>query len=470
VAAINRTGKNVPGKKRFSKRLWFGVIAALVLVTLPVLPLNPFQGFSLRRVDLDSVKEMIGAALRRPSPNDQSFEQSRVATSTFMPGKSLPAQDIRILSLAVEQLNQQLRRFPDDPSLHNRIGILCAELGEFTSAIEHFNSAVDLCHQRILALASLKRDAAKSYDPRWESSILAGSQLNVELSAAHSNLARIYDKLGQHDRVVAQLDQLNHDIVFAGDFSGAGGFGHGPVFPIGHEARLTSSAASGLARAQAYLQARRLPEAIREYQNLSKTEPSLAIPHQQLGLIYIRNNDLAQAIPELEAAIRLDPQDSNTRNNLGFAYLARGDKQLANAEFSRACSLDPKNSDAAINLANLLSENGQYEQAIQILESTLVFNPRCAAAHNNLASLLSLTGKLPESIAEFETALSLKPDMSTAHYGLGLAFFKSQSYASAIKEFKAALSLNPALLDAQNKLEQAYRKNELAVSSAAGIN
>ncbi|PWT97970.1 MAG: hypothetical protein C5B53_07305 [Candidatus Melainabacteria bacterium] len=464
---INQAAKKPPAQKRFKKRLWLGAIAAIILVTLPVLPLNPFAGLNPNHIDLDSIKGMIETAFNKPSGHLAGVRQVKTNNS-YSPAPSVTAEDIRALSQAVDELNRQSNRFPDDPSLHNRIGIIYAELGEFSSAIEHFNTAVDLCHERLASLASKKEEVPKKGGVPG-GSILIGSQLNVELSAAHSNLARIYDRLGQHERVVAQLDQLNHDIAFAGDFSGPLKLGNS-FSSYAKESRLTSSSAYSLARAQALLQARRVPEAIQEYQNLINTEPKLAIAHQQLGLIYVRLNDLGSAIPELEAAIRLDPQDANTRNNLGLAYLSRGDKQLATTEFSQASKLDPKNIDAAINLANLLSENGQYEDAIETLRASLVFNPRSAAAHNNLASLLSLTGSLQESVSEFQTALSLRPDMSTAHYGLGLALFKSQSYQPAIKEFKAALALNPSLTDAQNKLEQAYRKNELAVSSAAGIN
>ena len=470
MPAIIQAAKKQPAEKRFPKRLWLGAIAAVALVTLPVLPLNPFVGFNPNHLDLDTIKGVIETAFNKPGGGEVANLQEVPANNNYLPGPGISTENIRALSQAVDQLNQQSRRFPDDPSLHNRIGIIYAELGEFASAIEHFNTAVDLCHERLASLASKKETLSKKGDTlSADSSILVGSQLNVELSAAHSNLARIYDRLGQHERVVAQLDQLNHDIAFAGDFSSPLKLGNG-FSPYSNEPRLTSTSAVGLARAQALLQARRVPEAIQEYQNLIKTEPKLATAHQQLGLTYLRLNDTASAIPELEAAIRLDPQDAGTRNNLGLAYLSRGDKELANTEFSQACKLDPKNIDAAINLANLLSENGQYQDAIDTLRASLTFNPRSAPAHNNLASLLSLTGNLQESVSEFQTALSLRPDMSTAHYGLGLALLKSQSYQPAIKEFKAALTLNPSLIDAQNKLEQAYRKNELAVSSAPGIN
>jgi tetratricopeptide (TPR) repeat protein len=469
LTGTNQTAGNLPNGKRFSKRLWFGAIAAVLLVTLPVLPPNPFTAFSPNRINVDTIKGMIGAALHQPFPGDADYNTDEANPSDFRPSANVAAEDVRSLSRAVEQLNGQISNFPDDPSLHNRIGILYAQLGEFPCAIEHFNHAIDLCHQRILSLSASKK-GGQAGGNNSETSVLAGSQLSVDLSAAHSNLARIYDAMGQHERVVAQLDQLNRDIVFAGDFSRSTKHGKGEALLTDGETRLTSSIAASLARGQALLQARRVPEAIQEYQNLIKSEPKVALAHHQLGLIFVRQNDLSSAIPELEAATHLEPQDANTRNNLGLAYLERGDKQLAKAEFSRACSLEPKNMDAAINLANLLAEDGEYESAIKTLKTSLAFNPRSAAGHNNFASLLSITGKLREAIAEFQVALSLKPDMSTAHYGLGLALFKSQSYQASIKEFKLALALNPALIDAQNKIEQAYRKNELAVNSAPGIN
>lgn len=467
MTATNRIAKNSTKRKRIPKRFWFGMLCAILLVTWPVLPPNPLSVFDPENLNWDNIKGMIVSFCRKPFTHGQAGDREGKATAMRQSAASVPPEDIRALSAAIDQLNQQIGRFPDDPSLHNRIGILYAQLGEFTLAIEHFNRTVDLCHERITSISRANKEAKKG-GLSDESSALAGAQLNVDLSAAHSNLARIYEKLGRHNQVVSQLDQLSRDITFAGEFS-ASIAGRGSNSLLNKEPRLTPTAAAGLARAQALLQARREPEAIQEYQKLISTEPKMAVAHEQLGLIFARHNDLASAISEFEVAAQLDPQDAETRNNLGLAYLSRGDRDLANAEFARACSLDPKNIDAAINLANLLSASGQYEQAIQTLQTSLAYNPRSAAGHNNLASLLSTTGRLRESIAEFHAALTLRPDMATAHYGLGLALLKAQSYPSSIREFKQALALNPALIDAHNKLEQAYRKNEMAVTSAPGI-
>jgi tetratricopeptide (TPR) repeat protein len=462
--------------QRRSKSSWllFLVFAAAIITTLPF-ALYPFSVGNLTgnlKSAVDTGK--LGALgwwdkLSHPvAPSERG--SSKLGT--------VPGSDVRLFTEAVRALSKQIEEKPNDPNLQNRIGIVYAQLGEYTEAIQHLQTAISLA--RAKAGASL--ETARTLDRKGDadgavSAMLESSQSHVELSAAHSNLARVYDRLGMHDRVLAQLDQLNYDIALAPDFARYRRPARTVIpEPVSSNAsdssnhRLNTVAASILARAQAFTQARRVSEAIHEYRRLISIDPQIAVAHQQLGLCDVMTNDSEGAITEFETAVRLDPSDANSHNDLGLALMSRQDTQAAKLEFAKALSLQPKHLDAAINLSNILATEGNTAAAEGILTKAASANPHSPIAHNDLATVLSLNGKPRQAVSEFEAALSINPNLASAHYGLGLALMELKSYPGAIREFKTSLALNPALVDAHNKIEMAYRKSEHTLSSGPGIN
>src|SRR6185369_14321437 len=90
------------------------------------------------------------------------------------------------------------------------------ELGELDAAVQHFQKAVSLSK---LGLAELDQKgkwlASQGRFSESPGVLVDSSRLNVELCAAHSNLARVYERLGQHTKVVLELDSLNKEAVIA---------------------------------------------------------------------------------------------------------------------------------------------------------------------------------------------------------------------------------------------------------------
>lgn len=377
--------------------------------------------------------------------------------------------DLKSLDTASDQLLDQINKNPSDPSLHNQVALIFAGMGDYTSAINHFEKAVQASRSQILLLTAQEESLRANKDNAGAAkAVLQVSKLNVELSAAHSSLARVYGELGQHDKVVSELDALNKDISFGSDLTKK----KTETIEVAHSSdpdhRLSAKALSSLARAQALMQAHRINEAMDEYKKVIASEPQSAIAHERLGLAALFVNNSYLAMQELETAIRLEPDRATTHNALGLAYQSEGDPQRAQVEFDKALSLNPKDSEAAFNLGTILAATGRYGPAEIAFKRTLEINPKSAMAHNHLGTLLSLSGNYRQAMQEFQAALNLQPDLASSHYGLGLALYNTKDYSASIREFKRALVLNPGLSDAHNKIEQAYRKS--GVASIGGVN
>jgi tetratricopeptide (TPR) repeat protein len=376
------------------------------------------------------------------------------------------SDDIATLDLASQQLLAAIEKDPNNPSLHNQLGLIYAESGQSDKAVQNFQKAIELARTQLTLLNAQEKAALSQRNSAATAKIvLSGSKLSNDLSAAHSSLARIYDKLGQHDRVVAELDMLNHDISFGSALSPTIAAKTAKDASPVH--RLSSECLQKLARAEALSQTNRFAEAMQLYKQVLKIDPQVGIAHEKLGLAAESSGNFWLAKQELQAALSLNPANANCNVHLGTVYQSLSEPAKARAEFLKALSIDPKNSLALFHLANICASQNQMPEAIRIYQKLVAVCPSMPAAHNNLAMSYSMQHDYPHAIDEYGRALALDPDLASSHYGLGMALYNVKDYRASISELKRALALNPSYLDAREKIELAYRKLNETSSSIA---
>ena len=77
-------------------------------------------------------------------------------------------------------------------------------------------------------------------------------------------------------------------------------------------------------------------EAIAEFSECLKIDPSLAVAYGARGLARVNKGDIGSAIADFDKAIELDPKDVVTYYNLACVYAPKGDKAKAIEYLSRA--------------------------------------------------------------------------------------------------------------------------------------
>ena len=393
------------------------------------------------------------AALQKASTAGHSGESALTGTSSAPPS----GNDIATLDLASQQLLAAIEKDPKNPSLRNQLGLIYSESGQSDKAVQNFQKAIELARTQLTLLNAQEKAAlAQKNSSATAQIVLSGSKLSNDLAAAHSSLARIYDKLGQHDRVVSELDMLNHDISF--------GSGLSPVIAAktANDAnpvhRLTPECLQKLARAEALTQANRMPEAMQLYKQVVKLDPQVAIAHERLGLAAEGSSNFWLAKQELQTALSLNPANANCEVHLGTVYQSLSEPAKAKSEFLKALSVDSKNALALFSLANIYASQNQLSDAVRTYQKLVVVAPSMPAAHNNLAMCYSMSHDYPRAIDEYGRALALDPELASSHYGLGMVLFNVKDYRASISELKRALALNPSYLDAREKIELAYKK------------
>jgi Flp pilus assembly protein TadD len=107
--------------------------------------------------------------------------------------------------------------------------------------------------------------------------------------------------------------------------------------------------ASGVAA----LQAGRMEEAQRHFVALTRSNPELAGPHANLGIVYRRAGKLDDAAAELQLAVQDNSQQAVYWNQLGIVYRLQGHFTKARSAYEKAIAIDPNYSTPKLNLGVL---------------------------------------------------------------------------------------------------------------------
>jgi tetratricopeptide (TPR) repeat protein len=103
-------------------------------------------------------------------------------------------------------------------------------------------------------------------------------------------------------------------------------------------------------------------------EEVAKTDPGLALPHLDLGILYTDSGRQAEALRELNAAVKLTPDDVNVHWRLGRLLKGMGKRDEAKAEFEKASSLHKATDDALLIRMNGAKMSGSKTQPARLAE------------------------------------------------------------------------------------------------------
>ena len=105
--------------------------------------------------------------------------------------------------------------------------------------------------------------------------------------------------------------------------------------------------------ALALMRAGHAADAERGFRALAQSNPELAGPHANLGLLARQAGHLPEAVKELEKATELAPGLATAWNQLGLAYRQSGEFTKARAAYEHAIAIAPNYATAVLNLGVL---------------------------------------------------------------------------------------------------------------------
>jgi tetratricopeptide (TPR) repeat protein len=112
--------------------------------------------------------------------------------------------------------------------------------------------------------------------------------------------------------------------------------------------------------------------------------------------LIVSDPDAAEAL--LREALTRDLFFGPAHNNLGVLYLKQDKLYEAANEFEWARKLLPGNPDPRINLALVLERAGRTDEALRAYEAALEVEPECVAAMQGAAALAIRAGRLDPKV------------------------------------------------------------------------
>jgi Flp pilus assembly protein TadD len=159
-------------------------------------------------------------------------------------------------------------------------------------------------------------------------------------------------------------------------------------------------------------------EDLAAYRRLLEAEPDNPLRHDAVASLAFEAGRVDEAIEQYVQSLRLNPSSASSHYNLGIAYSARGRRDQALAHFEQAVRLDPDYAQAHNNLGAILYLMGRGAEALEHYRRAVALRPDSVEARTNVAALLSAGGALAEARDEYRAALALRSDYPQALAGL----------------------------------------------------
>ncbi len=210
--------------------------------------------------------------------------------------------------------------------------------------------------------------------------------------------------------------------------------------------------------ANAYKQAGRPDDALREYDRAMAIPPPQAFTHDGKGTALLDEGRTGEAITEFKTAIELDPHYASPHRNLWFAYRRNGMRKEALAEIQQAAALDPHFADAFSDLGISYGEMGRGKDAEEAFQKALALDPTNTQYLMNLATTYQREHQWADAVEGYRKVLALDSGNVMAWFDLGNTDLLSGDYADAAQALQNANQLTPGQKAIERKLADVYSK------------
>lgn len=164
--------------------------------------------------------------------------------------------------------------------------------------------------------------------------------------------------------------------------------------------------------------------------------------HYKLGLAYYEKNDFKNAIVEFEQALKFDPSNANAYYSLGTVYLSIGNYMEAIKNLELAVQYNPNIADAFYNLGISYYRTRQYNKSVNCFKSAIALNQNDIDYHINLGVVYRILNQYPEAIVEYQKALLINPASIPALLNLGVAYRLNGDVDKAIEQYNKVLKID----------------------------
>jgi len=209
------------------------------------------------------------------------------------------------------------------------------------------------------------------------------------------------------------------------------------------------------------------PQAIQLLEKADKLAPEQPLILTNLATCIALDGDYIRAQDILQKAVEYDELNSAVHNQLGWVYLLQENVSMCGNEMSAAIHLNPNIALYHNNYGLCLIGRGDYDNALSSFRKSLSLDPEYGKVHYHIGYVYALQGKLDQAIKEWENTQRLEAGFIDCLVNLGVAYYQSNKFDMAVTEFKRVIAARQHLMEDFSNLGLALAKQGVAIRKGA---
>jgi tetratricopeptide (TPR) repeat protein len=202
-----------------------------------------------------------------------------------------------------------------------------------------------------------------------------------------------------------------------------------------------------------------------EYERLAVLEPDSAVILFNLGVLRFDREKYEESATIFRKLTAKNPQDEDAHYYLFEIYRKLNDRESALKEAQRLIELNPHNVDMYDFLFAELSESDQRDSLIPLLKTGIEQNPKAAQLHEYLGLIYFEKNDIKGAINQFEQAQTISPDDISIFYNLAKLYETNHNVKRALEYYKKVLVIDSSYKDAKESylrlaMKQVQEKQE----------
>lgn len=200
------------------------------------------------------------------------------------------------------------------------------------------------------------------------------------------------------------------------------------------------------------LEGGRTMDAVRQFKEAAKHDPTHAEPLYYLGQVYhLRLKDYDNAEKYYREVLEVSPENPQYLYRLGAVLAEQGKHEAAIAELRKSVQHKEDYSRAWFRLGLSQEEAGHYTDAVESLMKSIQTNPRLrmdredlgGENYHALGDLYVRYGLYDNALKVYENGIQNNADVARLYHGRGVAQLHLKRYPDAAASFEKTLSLQP---------------------------
>ena len=168
--------------------------------------------------------------------------------------------------------------------------------------------------------------------------------------------------------------------------------------------------------------------------------PAKPRPHFNLGQAYQEAGRTQDALREYQRTLELKPDFYAAYSNISAILLNQGQFDRARDVLLKLTAQSPDFTEGFINLGVLYIRQRQPDMALEALNRAIEISPDNFAAQFNRAEAFTQKGDFTNAIDGYRKAVQIRPDLFNFRLALGTAYWRSGDRAAAVQEFSGMLN------------------------------